>query len=511
VTASLVAFAFVFAPVQDDRATILDGVESWYQVVQDGRNRGYVHEKLERVKSQWSYTYVVDFILDAKDPKDASRTVDLFEYRSVEARLDEDLAPTALKAAVEAGGRRIDYSIAAEGEKRSLTIGDRIEALPSEMDFHTLPTLLFYSMRQNGLLAKEGRRSVRLLVPRAEGRIDAEVTFEVGAPVRKEVLRKSGALTPVTFLKPPPAARSEVQWTEALVDKHGRLVEIGMRGGARVVLVEDDLAAFKKAVNLHRSTRRDPMDKKEAMNGGRTTPFPDEDRLRVTADTLMSTLSDAQKNLEPLRVLKANGSSEEIAKAYFELLQQWKAIRDRAAALGKPEVVAQADAVRAGAEEIWDGAAQALQAARLSSVKAIEAFDRMDLADLERNVKSLREAASRIELELRPELSEVIQMAAKAEPMLVRCRTRVDLARKPVLVTAIVIAAVDEPVSIEVGAGVRQNVRFMRDRSSAAINGKTYQVGDRVDELGIRLEKVSTHSVTVSLRGELREIPLGPR
>src|SRR2546425_10050876 len=64
--------------IQDDRATILDGVESWYRVVQDGKNKGYAHEKLERVKDTWKYTYRADFEIAAK------RDWHL-EYRDVEA------------------------------------------------------------------------------------------------------------------------------------------------------------------------------------------------------------------------------------------------------------------------------------------------------------------------------------------------------------------------------------------------------------------------------------------
>lgn len=504
---TFLAAALLFALAQEDRATILDGVESWYQVVQDGKNKGYVHEKLERVKDQWTYAYRVDFEIAVKGGWH-------LEYRDVEATLDEEFAPETLKAAIEAGGADGEFSIATGEGRRTILVPQagkegRLEALPDGV--HALPTLLFYSMRQSGRLGRVGPRSARLAVPRAEGRIVAEVSFEVGEIVRQEVAGKTGPVTPIRFLKPPPAARPETEWTEARVDKYGRLVEIALRGGAKFVLVADDLAAFRDAVNVHRSSRRDPIDKAAAMAElkKRSTPFPDEKQPdRVTADNLSSRLGDAGRRLEELRGLKGDGERSE---AYSALLREWKAIRDKAGALGRPDVVVKVDELRAGAEDAWDGAAQARAAARRASVAIAEALDRVDLAALERELRALKESRTRLELQQRPELLDVLQWIAQAEPMLVRCRTRHELAKKAIVVTGTVLASAEEPISIEVVTGIRQDVRFVRDLSTAAINGRTYRAGELVEETGVRLEKVSSRSVTVSLRGELREVPIGGR
>ena len=104
-----------------------------------------------------------------------------------------------------------------------------------------------------------------------------------------------------------------------------------------------------------------------------------------------------------------------------------------------------------------------------------------------------------------------MQWAAQAEPMLARGRTRHELARKAIAVTGTLLASAEEPISVEVVSGLRQDVRFVRDLSTAAINGRTYRVGEVVEDSGVRLEKVSFRSVTVSLRGELREVPIGGR
>jgi hypothetical protein len=496
----LAALACFLAPAQDDRATILDGVESWYKVVQDGKNKGYVREKLERVRDHWTYSYRVDFILDIPDPKDATRTADLVEFRDVQASLDEAFLPRTLLSHVE-GSR--DFSIATAEEKRTLAVGDRTVEIPADTDLFALPTFSFYSMRQNGMLAKEGRRSARLLSPLAEGRVDVEMTFDVGAPVRKEVMGAAKMLTPVRFLKPPAASHPDATWSSALVDKYGRIVEIAMRGGAKIALVEDDLAAFKAAVNMHRSDRHDPFEHAKARKGD-STPFPDETPgPRVSADGLMSALADAKRDLKELEGMEAAGKPE----AYLKLLQLWKAVREKARALGRDDMVVEADRVRNAAEAAWDGAARALADARRCNVRLLEAHQRTDAGALEREVRALKDQGRRIEFELRPESEEVAAWISQAGPMVARCRTRAELAKIPLVVSGTVISRSEEPISIEIAAGVSHSVRFVRDTSTAVINSKTCRVGDVVD--GVRLEKVSTYSVTVSLRGELREVPLG--
>ena len=492
---------------QDDRATILDGVESWYKVVQDGKNKGYVREKLERVRDHWTYSYRVDFILDMADPKDPTRTADLVEYRDVQASLDEAFFPITMQGEIEGAGL---FSVRSSEETRTFRTGERDILLPADTNLHALPTLALFSMRQNGLLAKEGRRALRILEPKVEGRVDAEVTIEIGAPIRKEALGAAKTLTPVRFLKPPAAAHPDAAWSSALVDKYGRIVEVALRGGAKIVFVEDDLAAFKAAVNMHRSDRDDPFDRSR-VGKRRTTDFPDEDRgPKVSADGLMSALADAKRNLRDLESMQAAGKpDEERRAAYFKLLDLWKAVREKARVLGRGAIVSEIDGIRDAAEAAWDGAARALADARRCDVRLVQASERVDPGAVERELRALKDHARRIELEFRPEAEELARWISLAEPLAARCKTRAELAKIPLLLTGTLLSQSEEPISIEIVTGVSQALRFVRDTSTASINGKTCRVGETID--GARLEKVSTHSVTVSLRGELREVPLGAK
>ncbi|HXX92792.1 MAG TPA: hypothetical protein VEN81_04115 [Planctomycetota bacterium] len=499
-TSLLLLLASLQPPPQDDRTTILDGVESWYRVEQAGKNRGYVREKLERVRDEFRYSYRTDYILEVKDPKDPTRGADLVEYREVEATLDEGFGPSSLRSrALEGSG----FSLSLQDERRSLTWGDHVLALEAGPERYALPSLAFYSLRQNGQLAREGRRAVRILWPETADRIDVEVTFDVGPLALREAVGRRSWLTPLTFLKPPPAGHPEARWSKAWVDKYGRLVEIALAGGATIRLVEDDLAAFRAAVTMHHSEGRDPFDKKEPLRAP-TTPFPDERPApRVTADGLDSALAGAKRDLRDLEALEGSARPE----AYLKLLELWKAVREKARVLGRTDVVLEIDRVRDAAEQAWDGGARALAGARPGHVRLLQAFERDDPAALERELRALRDQSRRIELWLRPEGEELVRWIAQAEPLAVRARTRSELARQAVVVTGTVVSQSEEPLQIEIASGVTQSVRFVRDTSTASINGRTVRVGETVD--GLRLEKVSTHSVTLSLRGELREVPIG--
>lgn len=502
---ALLALAPFLAAAQDDRARIVDGVESWYQVVQDGKNRGYAREKLERVKDEWKYEYHHDFILDVPDAKDPARTVDYSEYWDVTATLDEAFQPTALKAVLEAGGVTVEYSIAADDEKRTLTTSKGPSPLAD--DVHAFPNLLLYSLRQEGRMAKAGRQSAKVLAPRGDLLVEAALTLEVADPTVTQGVRRTGTTNPVRFLKPLPAPRPEAERLSARVDKYGRIVELSLRQ-ATFVLVEGDLEAFRNAVTMHRSTRREIFSKAEAMRAA-STPPPEEPRTpRVTADNLLSALRDAEKAVEALQALKG-GDEEDLRKAYLQALDLWKPVRDRALSIDHREALRRAAELRDAAEAAWDGSARALTDARRSYVRLIQAADRVDPGAVDRELRSLRDQQKRFEFVARPEEAELSRWIALAEPLSLRTRTRAELARRELLVSGTVISQTEEALTIEVAAGVTQRVRFVRDASTAVLNGAACRVGDTID--GLRIEKIQTHSVTVSLRGELREVPLNSK
>src|SRR5262252_7842921 len=120
----LLALSLLQAAPQEDRARILGEVEAWYKVVQDGKNVGYAHEKLERASDLWTYGYRADFEVKVKDGWH-------LEYREVEATLDENMAPSSLSARIDVNDAVTKFTILAEGEKRTLLFGERKEVIPA--------------------------------------------------------------------------------------------------------------------------------------------------------------------------------------------------------------------------------------------------------------------------------------------------------------------------------------------------------------------------------------------
>jgi hypothetical protein len=499
---ALVALLPVLAPAQEDRARIAEGVESWYIVLQQGQNHGYAMEKLERVRDEWKYQYRADFILDVPDPKDPSRMQDYAEYWDVTATLDETFQPTSLQALLESGGEKVEYSLSTEGEKRTLLAKEQEKVIGN--DLYPFPNLVFYSLRQEGRLGRAGAQTARVLAPRGEALVEVEFPFEVASPQESQGVRRQGMANELRFLRPLPAGRHEAERISARVDKYGRILQLDLRA-AKFVLVEGDLEAFRNAVTMHRSSRREPFTKADAFRRGTTPPPEEAPKHKVTADTLSSDLRDLEQLLGDLRALKG-GDPDALRKTYGELLALWKPVRERAWALGKTEVQRRAEDVRARAEDVWDGSARALAEARLAYVRLLEAADRADLGAAERELRVLKDERPRLEFEGRLEGDELSRWIALSEPLVARTRTRAELAKRSIQVSGTVISQTEEPVSVQVASGVTQRVRFIRDTSTAVVNGVPCRVGDTVE--GLRVERISAHSVTLSLRGELREVPL---
>ena len=52
------------------------------------------------------------------------------------------------------------------------------------------------------------------------------------------------------------------------------------------------------------------------------------------------------------------------------------------------------------------------------------------------------------------------------------------------------------------------DVTFTRRNAMADINGAVYRIGDTIAGTSVRVDRILRHSVQVSLREEIREVPL---
>jgi len=516
--------------VQQDRLDIAGTLDSWYRVEFQNQPVGFVHEVLSRAQAgnPWRFNYDVDAEIElvVRDPKEPGKDTPSIQASRVRAKLDDTYAPVDWQEFLHVNGVEVSGYISVDetGARKieiMLSPTDRRQfQAPSEEEVYYDKTLMFISLRQSGNLARPGTRKVSLFSPQLEGKSAvAEVTFEVEEMVRREYLgKKDVAVTRVRFLKPPPAANRDAELVEAFVDKYGRMVEYVTRGQLRVLLVKGEEEAVGKDRVLRHAGRRDPFRKDLALTrakGGEgekkegETIVPPTDVQQFTAE-----LAKAVKLVEELRKAKDEGRETEGEEMYQKLLAYHTAFRKSLAV--KPqgqELQNQVNQLRRQAEEIWGGAERLLKKLRLVYLRITELFERDECEEMAKGIEELKKSQARPELQDTPQVIEVNGWILKVEPLLVKCRTRMELARKKIELSGTI--AYEERVFYPVDAsvnvfghsvGAATEVRFVKPSRLAVINEKVYRVGDVVEGEGVRVEKIWPQGVQVSLREETRDV-----
>jgi hypothetical protein len=254
------------------------------------------------------------------------------------------------------------------------------------------------------------------------------------------------------------------------------------------------------------------MDKLTAMKNSSLerrralTGEPDLGIAPPTLDSLSSDLVGVQKLLEQVRAQKADGDLDEARRSYLQALVRLKVIRELAAKR-RPEMLPDIEKVREDAELAWDGAAQVAQEARSLYVRVEDLMTRLDCEGVERTHTDLLALRDRIEVERRPEREAISAMAADVGTLALKCRTRRELAQAPLRLSGVMTG---EKVSVESlpAIGGEGEVPFVRTFAWAEINGQVYRVGDSISGTKIRVDRISRHSVQVSLRDEVRDLGL---
>jgi hypothetical protein len=166
------------------------------------------------------------------------------------------------------------------------------------------------------------------------------------------------------------------------------------------------------------------------------------------------------------------------------------------------------DEMRNKAELAWDGAAQVEREARGLYVQIEGLMARLDCEGVERTHKELQTLRDRIEVERRAERDVIAAMAADVGGLVVRCRTRRELAQVRLDLTGILMGEKTTVETVELPLGADQDVKFLRSFAWAEINGQVYRAGDTIAGTRIRVDKITRHSVQVSLRDEMRDVGL---
>jgi hypothetical protein len=500
------------ALLAQERVDLNPPMETWYKVVQGTHQVGYFHETFKRAATRWRYEYGLEgeFELTLRGKPHA-------EDLLVSAFLDDAFSPVEYGAEGHANEEGWSILSFVHGDERRVEVGTTAWVLPGRDDAHFLPSLTLVALRQNETLSKPGQVTLRAIGKDKHG---IDVVLEVAESTKREYLKKDVSVIPISFLKPFPATRRETEVRTAYVDRFGRILEAVTANGTRIVVAATRAEAMEGIGLLHRHGRRDPMDKATAMRnaalerarearGDVDLPVP-----WVTLDSLDSDLAAAKKMIEEVRSHKAAGDLDEARKTYLKALVHLKAIRELAGKR-RPSMLASIEEARDEAELAFDGAAQVKREAGALFVATKELADRLDVEGLEKTQKELLALRNRLEVERRPERDDIAVWASDVSTIVVKVRTRRELARARIDVSGITVGdqATREAVDFRVTVGGRdvgsvEEVTFVRPFAMADINGRLYRQGDVLAGTQIRIEKISRHSVQVALRDEIREVPL---
>jgi len=509
----------LFSGESPERADLTLPIETWYKVVQGTRPAGYVHEILKRAAPPWRYEYALEteFELTLHGKPHVEDLV-------ATAFLDDALSPVEFTSEGHVGESSSTMSMITLGDERRVEVRAADSALPISWvrpagdDLLILPTLALYLLRQNESLSRPGRITGRTLDPQGQEKDGLPVDLEAGHPLRRSYLGKEATVIPVTFLRPFPAAARETGLREAFVDRFGRIVEATLMQGSRILIASDRTEALEGLGLLHRHGRRDPFDKSAALRNAaleRARSARGElelPRPPVTLDSLDSDLTAAVKRIDEIRTQRSSGDLEEARRSYLQAVLLLKAVRELAL-LRRPELVPQIEQARDDAEAAWDGAAQVEREAGRVFVQVRELVDRLDLPGLEHLQKELALLRDRVEVERRPERERIVAWVVETDAVLLKCRTRLELAQARLDVTGITmgdkatVEMVDARVSIAghlVGALVP--IPVVRPFAMATINGRLVTRGDLIEGTPIRVRGISPMGVQLSLRDEVRDV-----
>ena len=171
--------------------------------------------------------------------------------------------------------------------------------------------------------------------------------------------------------------------------------------------------------------------------------------------------------------------------------------------------------IRNELELAWDGAAQVEGEAGALYLGIKDLIERLDVEGLEKTQRGLHLLRDRIEVDRRPERDQIGVWVADVGTVVAKVRTRRELANARIDITGITLGeqASRETVDARIHVagqvlGSVEAVTFVRPVAMADLNGRLYTAGETIQGTSIRVEKISRFSVLVSLRDQVREVPL---
>lgn len=507
-----------------DKVEIPGTLDSWYKILQGDMHIGYVHEVLMRsgpAPVRYEYNILAEIETEVPDPQDPGRKIPSTESAKLRSRLDDTYAPIDMELRIQRDNAEMVSTIiqTESGRRLDIKVADlkpRTFMIRSDMDPYYTTHLMFLSMRQNDVLSRTGLHTAKVLFPRAEETPLVEVSFEVKEWSQREYLEKKVPVTRIEWIKPLPAPTRDLEVVESYVDKYGRVVEETTRGPAalKFILAKGEDEAVGQSTHIRVNGRHDPFRKDLAMvvkPKGKDTVDSKiaEDVGAKKPDELFAL---GEKLLEDLKKALERKDKAESRALYDRIIQVYVKLRD----LSKDadaQVKVRVENLKRKVEDLYHGVEMLVERARKVFAAAHDRFEHEDVEGMGKLLNELRELEKSPELVGSEGTTQLRQWVTQLEPLLERCRTRLELARKKLTLTGVVLHYEEKPQTVEArlhvfghAVGAAQEVRFIRATHFAIINDKMYKVGDLVEGEGVRVEKVWKYGVQVSLQDETREI-----
>lgn len=521
----------------DDRLPVNKMIETWMSYSEGERTeaRGYLHERITpQAQRLYRYEYLNEGdVTMVKSTEGGEPRLEHWSW-TINAQLEDDFDPFQMEASVTLGGVQWRIEIRTVGDERILDVTlPRSEELPAgdvrTLKFGTdqqvafLPALLMYQMRQNGDLSKAGRHPWRLAG--ASGAGESMVVVKVEDTVPRDYLGQRGVrVTPVVLENVPSDVQLPVPF-RMNVDKFGRIVEAVTRDDGRFLIAKDENEARGGEYTLSAKGRRDPFSKYGALTpkGGGGEKGPRQirevrDELPVVrVDEVTVKLKEVGDMVEALdNLVKANSPQAEAV--YQKILRYFEVLRKMTA--GDPVKLNQLDGYKLRAEQLWGGAGRLVERSKTLLVGIEDHYNALNLEGVEKNLTTIKEYRARREFFQDERIREMDKIIRDAERMRDQTKARLDLRdNKKVTLTGVLLMPkyVPERVDLRVVVPgttleVSEPVRLVHNVRYALVNDKLQREGEEVEgQQGVVIEKIQPSSITISYKGEVREVLLKKR
>jgi len=211
-------------------------VESWYKVLQDGSESGFVHEVLRRNSGNDGYSYSRDAATKIK----VGASVHVSQ-ESQFAFLDLDFRPRVGSIQRKVDGQEEYTEFEIPEDSAHLTFrsqpGDVVGAVdPSVGNVSPTAELLLYAMCRAGALQAPGLGKMEVLDRPLEGRRVLVSELAIRDEIRRDYFSGSARVIPVVFRRGIPGLSITGAEATAYVDRYGRMVEADLGSGLRLLI-----------------------------------------------------------------------------------------------------------------------------------------------------------------------------------------------------------------------------------------------------------------------------------